>query len=130
VAGYVVLDTDVASHLQRRTLAEHLRRQLSSRTLCVTFVTVGEFYKGAYKRNWSPERLAKMTEWLRRLLVLPYDAGVARAWGRLVADREREGRPVPVNDAWIAACCISRDLPLITLNRSHFDGIPGLTLIP
>jgi predicted nucleic acid-binding protein len=54
VAGYVVLDTDVASHLQRGDLVEDLRTFLLSRTLCVTFVTVGEFYKGAYKRNWCP----------------------------------------------------------------------------
>jgi toxin FitB len=32
----------------------------------------------------------------------------------------RRGRPRPLNDTWIAACCIEGGLPLITLNRRDF----------
>jgi hypothetical protein len=63
--------------------------------------------------------------------VLPYDATVPRVWGRLVADREAVGSPVAANDAWIpAACCIVAGVPLMTLNRKHFEAIRGLTLLP
>lgn len=30
------------------------------------------------------------------------------------------GRPRPVNDSWIAACCLAHDLPLATFNAKDF----------
>jgi predicted nucleic acid-binding protein len=39
-----------------------------------------------------------------------------RQWG----GAQRRGRPRPVNDTWIAACCIEGGLPLLTLNRRDF----------
>jgi hypothetical protein len=32
---------------------------------------------------------------------------IARTWGGLRADGERQGFTVPVNDAWVAACCVT-----------------------
>ena len=55
---------------------------------------------------------------------------VSHAWSRLVADRENVGRPIAANDAWIAACCLAADLPIMTLNLRHFEAIPGLALLP
>lgn len=128
--AYLVLDTDAASHVQRGSVPSEDRALLVNRTLCVTFVTVGEFYKGAHRRGWGQRKLAALEEWLRNVVVLPYDAAVARVWGRICAQRETEGRSLPANDAWIAACCISRDLPLLTYNRRDFAGIHGLRLVP
>jgi predicted nucleic acid-binding protein len=126
----VALDTDAASLLMRRDLPQELGSLISGATLCVTFVTVGELYKGAFKRGWGPKRVAAMEAWLRNVIVLPYTAGVARTWGRLVAECEKSGRPLPANDSWIAACCMQWQIPLMTLNRRHFEGIPGLALVP
>ena len=36
------------------------------------------------------------------------------------AAAQRRGRPRPLNDSWIAACCIESGLPLLTLNRRDF----------
>jgi predicted nucleic acid-binding protein len=41
----------------------------------------------------------------------------------------RAGRPLPVNDSWIAACCLHHDVPLVTHNPGDFAGIEGLRLI-
>ncbi len=56
-----------------------------------------------------------------RLIVLPYGEAVSESWGRLAARAQQRGRPRPVNDMWIAACCIAEDVPLLTLNRKDFD---------
>lgn len=37
-----------------------------------------------------------------------------------MAYAEKRGRPRPVNDSWIAACCLVHNLPLATLNIGHF----------
>jgi predicted nucleic acid-binding protein len=33
---------------------------------------------------------------------------------------QRRGRPRPLHDTWIAACCIEAGLPLLTLNHRDF----------
>src|ERR1017187_4819241 len=42
---------------------------------------------------------------------------------------EARGRPIATADAFIAACARSLDIPLVTNNRRHFEGIEGLTVI-
>jgi toxin FitB len=128
--GAVVFDTDAASHAQAGRLPEPVTARISGMRVCVTFVTVGEFYKGAEKRGWGERRRQALEAWLRRVVVLPYDAEVAKRWGQIVARGERTGRSVAANDAWIAACCMAHNLPLLTFNRRHFEGIEGLDLVP
>jgi len=130
MADYVVLDTDVASMLQRGTAGADQMQYLSEKVPCITFVTVGEFYRGAYKGGWSDRRIGDYETWLRRLMVLPYDGGVAREWGLISSEGDRAGRPIASNDAWIAACCRRHGVPLMTGNRKHFESITGLSLVP
>jgi predicted nucleic acid-binding protein len=68
----------------------------------------------------GPRSLATMRTFLDAMLLLPYDARVAARWGELQAYAQLRGRPRPVNDTWIAACCLVRDLPLSTLNTKDF----------
>jgi predicted nucleic acid-binding protein len=41
------------------------------------------------------------------------------------------GHSAPHNDCWIAACCVSHGLPLMTWNRRHFEPLEpfGLMLL-
>ncbi len=57
---------------------------------------------------------------MSRVVVIDSDEDVSRMWGRIYADASRRGRPRPVNDSWIAACCLARGLPLATLNVKDF----------
>ena len=54
------------------------------------------------------------------LAVLPYDQRVATRWGEIQAYAQLRGRPRPTNDSWIAACCLTRDLPLVTFNTKEY----------
>jgi hypothetical protein len=38
-------------------------------------------------------------------------------------------RFVADNDMWIAASAVRHNVPLVSHNRDHFEGIPGLVLI-
>ena len=129
----VVLDTDVASALFRRRLPEPLSRQLAGQVAAVTFVTVGELTKWTVIRHWGPTSVARLRSLLDGLLVLPYDTQVAARWGELQAYVQLRGRPRPVNDTWVAACCLVRELPLATfktkdyLDFSEHEGLELLT---
>lgn len=57
---------------------------------------------------------------------------VARAWGEISGHAQKRVRPRPVNDTWIAACCLTFALPLATLNVDDvqdFVDHEGLELI-
>jgi predicted nucleic acid-binding protein len=43
-------------------------------------------------------------------------------------DAERRGFTVPLNDAWVAARCMSFGYELATLNRKHFEPLRSFGL--
>jgi hypothetical protein len=116
------LDTDAASLLHRGTLAGPLATRLIGREPLITFVTFGELAKWAEIRNWGQHRREELASWPSRIAVLPGDEAVAATWGRLSAAAVRRGRPRPVNDMWVAACCLTHGIPL-ALNLHCLD--PG-----
>jgi predicted nucleic acid-binding protein len=118
--GPVVLDTDVASLIQRRRL-DTAAAGLDGRTWCVTFVTVGELAQGATTAGWGLRKWTALAEWLRHVVIVPADGRVAYTWGLITGKARARGRPRPVNDSWIAATCLTFDLPLATRNRRDFE---------
>jgi len=129
---YVVLDTDVASRSIKRQLDGPLAAKLTGVAWCITFVTVGELWQWASARGWGGRTRDGLELWLDRVVVLHSDDAVSRAWGKISADARRRGRPRPVNDSWIAACCLARNLPLATENVKDYEDFvqqEGLRLI-
>ncbi|AEH09410.1 MULTISPECIES: PIN domain-containing protein [Protofrankia] len=58
--------------------------------------------------------------------ILTVDIPIADAWGMLMADGDRNGRPAPVIDSFLAATATAHDLTLATRNTRDFThlGIP------
>jgi predicted nucleic acid-binding protein len=117
----VVLDTDVASLLHRRKLTGPVATRLVGREPLITFVTFGELTKWAEIRHWGARRREELTGWLSGIPVLPGDEAVGATWGRLSAAAFQRGRPRPVNDMWIAACCLIHEVSLATLNLKDYE---------
>jgi hypothetical protein len=53
--------------------------------------------------------------------MLPGDEDVADIYGTLSAAAMVRGRPRPMNDMWIATCCLTHGLLLATLNVMDFQ---------
>lgn len=73
-----------------------------------------------------------MEEKLAATTIIWYDLGICKAYARIKRGlRTASGshRLVGDNDLWIAACAVRHAIPLITHNRRHFEGIPGLNFI-
>jgi len=117
----VILDTDVASLSHKRKLAGPLATRLIGRRPLITFVTFGELTKWAEIRHWGNRNRQALADWLSGVPVLVGDEPVAAMWGRLSAAAVQRGRPRPVNDMWVAACCLTYDLPLATLNIKDYQ---------
>jgi predicted nucleic acid-binding protein len=61
---------------------------------------------------------------------IPFDAGAARAFGRIAASLRASGRKPTARafDALIAAIAVANDLPLYTCNPADFRSMDGLDL--
>lgn len=128
----VVLDTDVSSQVLKHRLAGPLATKLIGTTWCVTFVTVGELWQWAEIRHWGSRTRDQLEDWLGHVVILDSDETVSRTWGQICAEARLRGRTSPVNDSWIAACCLANGLPLATLNTKDFADFAehdGLTLL-
>lgn len=124
----VILDTNVVSFLMRGdTRAELYRRHLESRTLAISFMTVGELYEGAFRGGWSDARLAALEAQIRNYVVVPYSNRLCRIWGQVRTERRQQ--PISVDDAWIAATALSLGCPIVTHNPTDFADIPNLSII-
>jgi predicted nucleic acid-binding protein len=121
MARYVVLDTDIASQSIKRQLSGPLAARLTGQAWCVAFVTVGELWQWASARGWGRQAREGLERWLDRVIVLHSDDAISRTWGNIAADARGRGRPRPVNDSWIAACCIAHNLPLATGNVKDYQ---------
>lgn len=115
----VVLDTDVTSHAIKHTLPASLAAKIVGRQPVVTFVTVGELARWTVLREFGARRRALIESWMTSASIGADDA-VARKWGEITAYAQLRGRPRPSDDSWIAACALTHDLPLATLNVKHF----------
>lgn len=128
----IVLDTDVASRSFKRDLSPKLLRRLINVEPCITFITLGELTKWSTRRRWGVRRQEHMAQWLDGMPVLHSTDDISHLWGELAAFAEQRGRPRPVNDCWIAACCLAYDLPLATFNVKDFEDFveyEGLILV-
>ena len=126
----ILLDTNIVSYLMKGgPLAEAYAAHVQGRLLAIAFITVGELYFGAEKKNWGKSKRKELETVLRNFVVIPYDHEIARCYGKLVAGRQRKGHSIAPNDAWIAACAVRHSVPLLTHNPRDFEGIESLTTI-
>ncbi len=130
VNGAGVLDTSVVISLPSLT-----DPALLPETPLITSITLAELSVGPLVTADKEERIR------RQMLLqqaeadfdpLPFDAGAARAFGAVAAGLRSSGRTSKAKayDALIAACAISRALPLYTMNSRDFAHIDRLTVVP
>lgn len=129
-AAKVLVDTNVVSYVMKGDpLGKAYARHLQGKLLAISFITVGEMYYGAEKRGWGQKRRSQLESTLRNFVVVPYDHEIAQCYGIIVAERERKGRPISFNDAWIAACAVKHGVALVTHNTKDFEEINGLSVV-
>jgi len=133
--GPVLLDTDAFSVLHSGgERFEHLRPVVEGCLPLLSFVTVGELLRGALNAGWGEARRTRLQARIDAMTVLPYDEVIIRTYARITVAAVRLGHPlgqaVHSNDAWIAATAVGHGVPLVSFNRRHFEGCPGLSLLP
>lgn len=112
--GKIILDTNVVSYLMKGgQQAEAYAHHVQGKLLAIAFITVGEMYFGAESKGWGEKKRKELETALRNFVVIPYDHEIARCYGRLMAERRRNGKSITPKDAWIAACAVRHAFPLV-----------------
>ncbi|HYV14584.1 MAG TPA: type II toxin-antitoxin system VapC family toxin [Conexibacter sp.] len=133
----IVLDTNIISELMRRRPAARVVGWVDEQdasALAITAVTVAELLYGVARLADGARKteLATAVDALVREdfagRVLPFDAAAATHYADLVAERERQGRPISTADGQIAAICRLRASTLATRNVRDFDET-GITVV-
>ena len=126
----LIVDTDVVSFLLKGdTRAESYLPHLRDSTLALSFMTVAELYQWAFVRNWGRRRISRLEEQLGQYVIVPYDHELCKQWAAICVQRQRLGRPISVQDAWVAATAIRHNCSLVTHNGDDFADIAGLKVI-
>jgi predicted nucleic acid-binding protein len=95
--------------------------------VAASVITLAELQAGVLAARDVATRARRLAtlDTLVDLEVLPVDEGAARAWARLRLHLAEQGRRINVNDLWIAAIALSRDLPVVTQD-GDFDPLEGV----
>jgi len=63
------------------------------------------------------------------LAVLPFTDEVAIKAGQIYQDLRKRNKIIDFRDIFIAATCLTFQLPIATLNKKHFKLIDGLKIL-
>jgi toxin FitB len=126
-----LLDTCVLSDIARKADRGLLAGAAAQDPLHlhVSELTLGEIEKGIQLLPEDHPRREALDVWCRRDLphqfgprLLPLQRDTVLAWGRLAAEGQRAGRPLPVIDGLLLAAASVNDLTFVTRNARDVAG--------
>lgn len=101
--------------------------QLEDERVYLSVITLGEIQKGVAKLPDS-QRKELLERWLEEELlsrfqerILEIDLAVMLRWGKLCAQLDQAGRPMPAIDSLIAALALEHEMQLVTRNEADFQ---------
>lgn len=129
-----LIDTSIWIAVERGTLgAADIHAITRQEPVYLSPVNVAEIRFGLdlLRAGAAKQRAAAALRRLRRKPQLRITVETAEVFGAVAAALRRSGRDprVRVNDLWLAAQALQRDLKLLTSNPKDFKDIPGLRIV-
>lgn len=120
----MILDTNALSAFVdgEPGISEVLRRQARA---AIPVIVLGEFRYGIAQSKHRSTYEAWLESQLAHFEILPVTEETAVAYAALRVALKRSGRPIPANDAWIAALALQHRLTVLSRD-SHFDAVADL----
>jgi tRNA(fMet)-specific endonuclease VapC len=126
----LVLDTNIYSGLAEGlpVVVEAVAEQ--GDFILMPAIVIGELIYGFMKGSRREFNERKLRQFISRLKVriIEVDEDVARKYALIYAALLKKGRKIPINDVWIASCCMQAGGTLLTMDR-HFEAIEQIPTI-
>ena len=120
----MILDTNAVSAVADGSPGLEVVLRTASE-LAMPVIVLGEYRYGIAQSRHR----RRYEEWLTGLLmncrILRVDEDTAAVYAVIRGELKRAGRPIPANDAWIAALARQHAMPVISRDE-HFDFVPEL----
>jgi tRNA(fMet)-specific endonuclease VapC len=120
----LILDTNALSAAADNN-PDAIKMVSTASYLAVPVIAIGE-YRHGIARSRNAERYL---EWLDAFLgaseILDITNETSKHYAVIHLELRQVGRPIPVNDLWIAALCRQHHFPLLSRDR-HFDVVRDL----
>jgi len=113
LSAFVDGDTGVGAVLRRQPRA------------AIPVIVLGEFRYGIAESRHRAAYEAWLDSELPHFDILAITDETTVAYAALRVALKRSGRPIPANDAWIAALALQHRLPILSRDL-HFDVVPDL----
>ena len=122
----VLIDTNAYAALMggHKPIADELARH---DVVLMSPVVLGELYDGFLGGSRRPENRSILERFLAkpRTVCIPVTQETSEWFAEVKQMLRRKGRPIPINDVWIAASCMEHGARLLSLD-DHFSRIEGL----
>jgi tRNA(fMet)-specific endonuclease VapC len=120
----LVLDTNIYSDYAEG-LTEAVEAMIQyGQELFIPSIVLGELTYGFLKGTRQVYNERRLKQFIDRLgiEIISVDADVARKYGFIFLALQKKGTKIPLNDVWIAACCMTVGGVLLTRDH-HFEKV-------
>jgi len=93
-------------------------------SIFVPSVVLGELFLGFMKgsrQQFNEKKLLQMVSRLK-IEIIDVNADVARKYAMIYLSLQKRGIKIPINDVWVAACCMEVGGTLLTRDK-HFESV-------
>jgi tRNA(fMet)-specific endonuclease VapC len=124
----ILIDTNAYTHLLQGDKAV-LEALGSAATVFMSVFVLGELYTGFKGGARESKNRAQLDDFLRRptVRILTASRETSEIFGTIKHRLKETGKPIPINDVWIAAHATESGSHLVTYD-SHFENVAGLLL--
>ncbi|KUK76709.1 MAG: hypothetical protein XD93_0759 [candidate division WS6 bacterium 34_10] len=129
----LILDTDIYSDFAegKPKVVDIIAGK--TREICFPTIVLGELYYGFRKssrKKLNEEKIERFIN-LFHVEIILVDENVSRKYSLIYEYLEKKGCKIPVNDVWIAACCMADGGTLLTRDKhfNHIEQIEKIVLV-
>ena len=122
----VLIDTSAYSALMagNTNVADTLSKHVA---ILMSPIVIGELHDGFFGGSRYDENREILDRFITkpRTMCVPITEYTSEWFAEIKQGLRKKGRPIPINDVWIAASCMEHGAQLLTLDE-HFSEIGGL----
>ena len=124
MSDFIVTDTNVVSYIFKKdTRGELYKPHIEGKIALIAAQTLAELELLPLRNDWSKKRRDELRENLKKYTFIEVNREICAVWAKIQFEARRNGTPVSVSDAWIAATALAYSIPLATHNYDDFKNI-------
>lgn len=99
--------------------------------LIISPILVAELYSGFLAGNRTRENIEEFNLFLQlpKCIQITINSEIAKNYSEIYFNLRRKGTPIPTNDIWLAAICLTYKYPILSIDK-HFKNIENIEILP